>query len=536
MIICRAEAECAAGGESCEAAAELPPELVTKLEELGVATDGLAPAEIMNLVLAKAVSVGATTKKAIDVLRRNVRVGRAMPERYIKTWAGVLEKWLTKETEEKQLPNEDDFDRWQEQDEDPGDGTEVIWEGSGKEMQAKMERKKGESPLRTALILHLNQTVIDQSPINWTWMTAQVVEYVDELEREYEGRFPPEVTMGIEQVIHPPSGKSILAMAVSDGWNGAGPFIEALLERDVDTNLKFADTSPFLEACAHNNLVLAEKFILRGNGTKPLSGKQTWRGVGIDMAFVHVDQMVWSLAQELGIRRYHGLHAADKWVLGRCKFCPPLSEWKPRSPTLVKLLSASEDEVNVSILDSVYQSVSEWYQPFLRTWLQRCAGKCDLNRQVALWVGLIGAGSFNNTLTHILAQRGDEDSIRLLVDAAASDPQMGVDLTRVDSNRKTAAQVAAGGHFSRCKGNNDRERNGCLLSLSEEEDEFEPAAIEDPKRRADLQQEDAVGGWDPAVADLRQFGRYVDESDVDELDMDEVGSNDLPPLVAEIRA
>ena len=52
MIICRAEAECAAGGESCEAAAEPPPELVTKLEELGVATDGLAPAEIMNLVLA----------------------------------------------------------------------------------------------------------------------------------------------------------------------------------------------------------------------------------------------------------------------------------------------------------------------------------------------------------------------------------------------------------------------------------------------------------------------------------------------------
>eukprot|EP01052_Picozoa_sp_SAG31_P018339 SAG31_NODE_1295_length_8952_cov_8.332957_10_plen_159_part_00 len=110
-----------------------------------------------------------------------------------------------------------------------GERTEVIWEGSGKEMREKMARKRGESPLRDDLVAHLNQSVIvsvtfanqmqtramlrmfrmwlqDQTPYNWSLMTQMVLGYRDELTRQYGDTFPVEVTAGIERVIHPDTG------------------------------------------------------------------------------------------------------------------------------------------------------------------------------------------------------------------------------------------------------------------------------------------------------------------------------------------
>ena len=208
------ETSCAADDASCAALEKLammpslytdvdedplPAALLGRLADLGVIEAGTVAlprqAVLMNSLLEKAVAAGATNQKAADVLRRNVRLGKAMAAKYIGTWSLVLQKKLRKETAKAAAALEDeDEEEWPPDEEDQkqynedGQETEVIWEGSGKEMREKMARKRGESPLRDEIVEHLNQTVIDKTKYNWTLLHQMVLAYKENLEREYEVR------------------------------------------------------------------------------------------------------------------------------------------------------------------------------------------------------------------------------------------------------------------------------------------------------------------------------------------------------------
>eukprot|EP01052_Picozoa_sp_SAG31_P018336 SAG31_NODE_1295_length_8952_cov_8.332957_7_plen_315_part_00 len=171
------------------------------------------------------------------------------------------------------------------------------------------------------------------------------------------------------------------------------------------------------------------------------------------------------------------------------------------------------------------QSVQEWYHPLLHSWLRRCAGKCDLNRQVAGWISLYGSGGgFNNTLAHLLGRNADDAGIEILSKAVPK----GFDLTRLDSNGRTAHELAAmGGYFTAAKAiASQGVKDGGEAAGGEAATAASPAhqklkEISDRRRRADLQQDDPEGGWGAAFADLPRItteGCDIDEEDADELD------------------
>ena len=205
---------------------------------------------------------------------------------------------------------------------------------------------------------------------------------------------------------------------------------------------------------------------------KPLAGKKSRRGVGIDVPLRFFDTMVLDLHQEISIRlqlgHQHTGHpvwmVAEQqvegggvegdggerwWLKGKGGLTPPLEEWRARSPALAKLLAdlaegRLADDPDQALHEAVMQSAAEWFHPLLRSWLARCGGKCDINRQVSGWVGLYGAGSFNVTLAHILGRHADAAGIQILKDGGS---EAKLDLSRVDSNGNTPAQLAALGNF-----------------------------------------------------------------------------------------
>eukprot|EP01052_Picozoa_sp_SAG31_P018338 SAG31_NODE_1295_length_8952_cov_8.332957_9_plen_90_part_00 len=62
---------------------------------------------------------------------------------------------------------------------------------------------------------------------------------------------------------------SILAYAVALArQEGASDFVNALLDRGADPNLQTGTTTPFLEACSHNHLILVRNY-------RPVSFKES---------------------------------------------------------------------------------------------------------------------------------------------------------------------------------------------------------------------------------------------------------------------
>ena len=274
-LLTSAHSEQCLEGDGCAAdpLSALPPEVMGRLEALELAGGSATQAEALDALLDAVLEEGASTERAMTMVRKNVEAGKFSHAHYLKTWSQVL---LRKREREAQPPAaEREYDGPEEagggEDAEEEEELETIMEMSGTEMREQMAYQQGESPLKEGIISHLENA---SSYVNWTLLSAMTEDFVreqaekaeakaqagDKAQFEMEGNklvpvdpekpkpvFPLPVMKGIEgtPITYTASAHAnsttvpLLARAITmaEPGDGALDFVRLMLEHGADPNL-----------------------------------------------------------------------------------------------------------------------------------------------------------------------------------------------------------------------------------------------------------------------------------------------------------
>ena len=261
------------GGCAADPLSALPPEVMGRLEALELAGGSATQAEALDVLLDAVLEEGASTERALTMIRKNVETGKFSHAHYLKTWSQVL---LRKRERDAQPPA---AEREYGGPEEAADGEnveeeeelETIMEMSGTEMREQMAYQQGESPLKEGIISHLENA---SSYVNWTLLSAMTEDFVreqaekaeakaqagDKAQFEMEGNklvpvdpekpkpvFPLPVMKGIEgtPITYTASAHAnsttvpllVRAITMAEPGDGALDFVQLMLEHGADPNL-----------------------------------------------------------------------------------------------------------------------------------------------------------------------------------------------------------------------------------------------------------------------------------------------------------
>ena len=78
------------GGCAADPLSALPPEVMGRLEALELAGGSATQAEALDVLLDAVLEEGASTERALTMIRKNVETGKFSHAHYLKTWSQVL--------------------------------------------------------------------------------------------------------------------------------------------------------------------------------------------------------------------------------------------------------------------------------------------------------------------------------------------------------------------------------------------------------------------------------------------------------------